>query len=168
MGDERLQRDEIWRLVHGQHGLITRRQLISRGLSDKAIRHRIAVGRLHPVYRGVYAVGRPGLTQEGRWMAAVLVCGRDALLSHLTAAQLWRLRAADREPLHVSVPMHLAKRIPSVAVHRRAGLFPARRSGIPVTDAVSALLDAATLVPRPQLEAMINQGDKLGSSRRMA
>jgi len=60
--------------------VLTRRNLIELGFSVEAIRHRIARGRLHPVARGVYAVGWPQLTRERRWMAAVLACGDRAAL----------------------------------------------------------------------------------------
>lgn len=36
----------------------------------------------------MYAVGRPELTREGRWMAAILFCGEPAWLSHSSAAAL--------------------------------------------------------------------------------
>ncbi|HXQ88465.1 MAG TPA: hypothetical protein VN733_02400, partial [Solirubrobacterales bacterium] len=59
------------------------------GFTGSAIEHRLATGRLHLVTRGVYAVGRYQLGREGRWTAAVLACGPDALLSHRSAAALW-------------------------------------------------------------------------------
>jgi hypothetical protein len=44
---------------------------------------------LHQIARGVYAVGWPQLAREGRWMAAVLACGDESVLSHRSAAALW-------------------------------------------------------------------------------
>src|SRR3954468_18148276 len=79
----------IWALVKQQHGVIAHRQLLELGLSRRQIERRIASGRLHPVWRGVYAVGRPQLDRHGHWMAAVLACGPDAALSHGSAAELW-------------------------------------------------------------------------------
>ena len=37
--------------------------------------HRMRLGRLRAVHRGVYTIGHRLLTQDGRWMAAVLACG---------------------------------------------------------------------------------------------
>src|SRR5215212_9578539 len=88
----------VWELAGRQHGLVTRRQLLELGLSADAIKHRIAKGRLHPVWRGVYAVGRPELTRYGWLMAAVLACGPGAALSHESAAELWEIRER-RSPL---------------------------------------------------------------------
>jgi len=88
-----------------QHGVVTRAQLIERGLSAKAIAHRVRSGRLHRLGRGVYAVGRPDVGQYGRWMAAVLSCGPEALLSHRSAAALWGIAKSSREmEIEVVVP----------------------------------------------------------------
>ncbi len=73
-------------IARRQHWVVTAQQLASLGLSDEAIRHRLRSRRLHPVHRGVYAVGRPDLSREGRWMAAVLACAPGGALSHLAAA----------------------------------------------------------------------------------
>jgi len=67
-------------------GVITRAELRECGLPDDAIKHRVGSGRLHRVYRGVYAVGHPHLTPEGRFLAAVKACGSRAVLSHFSAA----------------------------------------------------------------------------------
>src|SRR5512133_277689 len=93
-----------WDLAGRQHGVVARRQLLARGAHPQAIKHRVATGRLHPVMRGIYAVGRPQLTQRGRWMAAVLACGPGAALSHFSAAALWGIGTQGERPLEVSIP----------------------------------------------------------------
>ena len=112
-------------------------------------------GRLHPVVRGVYAVGRPELTRHGRWMAAVLSCGPEAVLSH---------ESADRGArIEVSVPAHVARRRPGLVVHRRAELHAGeltQHKGIPVTSPALTLLDLAGRLERDPLEAAINEADK--------
>jgi predicted transcriptional regulator of viral defense system len=89
---------KAWKLAVAQHGVIARRQLLELGFSPRAIEHRLAKGRLFPIRRGVYAVGRPDLTRHGRWMAAVLACGDHAFLSHESAAALYRIRDAEASP----------------------------------------------------------------------
>src|SRR4051794_26434919 len=81
--------DGVWVLAERQHGVVSRQQLLDAGLSRRGIQHRLKRGRIHSVESGVYAVGRPALTREGRWMAAVLACGPGAMLSHRSAAALW-------------------------------------------------------------------------------
>lgn len=115
-------RPELWRLARGQHGVVTRQQLLANGYTSKSIHHRIAIGGLHPVLAGVYAIGRPALTQPGRWMAAVLSCGPDAVLSHESAATLWMIRPAKRRQVDVSVPYRVRRTRPGIAIHRRSTL----------------------------------------------
>ena len=79
----------LWRLSARQHGVVTRRQLLDHGLSAEAVEHRLARGRLHRLGHGVYAVGRPEVSREGRWLAATLECGPDSALSHSSASELW-------------------------------------------------------------------------------
>src|SRR5690348_13495244 len=85
-----------WRLARAQHGVVTRRQLLALGFSSNGIRHRLETGRLHRVFTGAYVVGWPQTTREQRWMAAVLVCGDGAVLSHGSAAALWRIGREGR------------------------------------------------------------------------
>src|SRR5207247_11204601 len=93
MRDKRVEGPDaaIARIAARQHGVVTVGQLRAAGLDRNAVGRRLAAGRLHRVYRGVYAVGHAGLSDEGRWTAAVLACGEGAVLSHRSAAELLRL-----------------------------------------------------------------------------
>jgi very-short-patch-repair endonuclease len=170
MGTKKLQpwSKGVWELAGRQHWVVTRAQLVVLGMGSEAIRHRIRIGRLHPVMRGVYAVGRNEIDSRGRWMAAVLACGPHALLSHHSAAALLGIRGERPGPIDVVVPDDVARRRPGIRVHRRAGLgcpsgwserWPA--SGfvdrIPVTGPVSTLVDLAMCIPAIELEAAINE-----------
>ena len=164
MGYQRLQSSSkaAWELTRKQHGVITRAQLLELGFSAPAIKHRLEKRRLHVVWRGVYAVGRPELTQRGRWMAAVLVCGPDAALSHDDAAALWKIRSARDGEIHVSIVVGTFRARPRVTLHRRTAFETTRRHGIPVTAPVCTLVDLAARLTQDQLEAAVNQADKLG------
>lgn len=154
---------ELWELVRRQHGVVARRQLLELGLSSDAIAHRIKVGRLHPVWRGVYSVGRPEVSRHGRLMAAALKCGPAALLSHRSAASLWGL-LAWQEVVDVVVP-YLAPRHPrGIRVHRRLDLGPQHRrwlDGLPVTDPISTLVDVACGTSETLLARAIREADRL-------
>jgi very-short-patch-repair endonuclease len=153
----------VWDLAVRQHGVVTRAQLLGLGVSSKAITHRVARGRLHRVRQGVYAVGRPELSRYGSLMAAVLSCGPDSALNYDTAAGLWRIRPESRNLIEVSIPAHASRRRPGIRAHRRAlteeDVTQCHR--IPVTTPVRTLVDLATRLPRLQLEAAINEADKL-------
>ena len=165
MAHKRLQPEsaELWALVGRQHGVVTRAQLLAHGLSGASIQRRLVAGRLHPLWRGVYGVGRPEVSSHGRWMAAVLCCGAQALLSHSSAAALWGILAWDGS-IHIVLPHSVSRRRPGIRVHRRLGLDAEHRrqvDGIPVTDPVSTLIDIAACRPRDVLGLAIREADRL-------
>jgi len=155
---------KIWVLVRRQHGAIARRQLLHLGLSARQVERRIAAGRLHPVWRGVYAVGRPLLDRRGRWMAAVLACGPDAALSHGSAAALWGFGVEKKDAIDVSVPAGRRSGLHGLRVHRRKeGVLGevTVHEGIPLTSPIRTLIDQATHLRPMQLERAVNEADKL-------
>jgi very-short-patch-repair endonuclease len=153
----------IWNLVATQHGVVARWQLLESGLSRSAIDRRLVRGQLHPVFRGVYAVGRPQLTQAGWWMAAVLARGPGAALSHSSGAALWSI-GKTRRLIEVSVPASRRARHRGIIVHRRAlsNGEVTSQLGIPVIAVVPTLIDLATQLNRDALEAAISEADKRG------
>ncbi len=143
--------------------MLTRADLVGLGFSPAAIKHRVATGRLHPVMRGVYAVGRPDLTREGWWMAAVLACGEGAMLSHGSAAALWGIGKERWGRIDISIRRHGEHRRAGLRVRSRPSLPEedvTRRNGIPVTCLVRTLLDRATEVGPETLERAVNEADK--------
>ena len=156
--------ENAWRLARAQHGVIGRSQLLDLGFTKSGIEHRVRVGRLHPVVRGVYAVGRAKLPREGRWMAAVLACGPGAALSHRSAAALWGFGNEHPHYIDVSVRRTSETNIPGVRCHRRPSL-PSNevdlRLNIPLTTPVRTFLDLATVTGPKSLERSINEADKL-------
>jgi hypothetical protein len=151
-----------WRLVREQHGVVTRAQLLALGFGPRSIEHRVDSGRLHPISRGLYAVGRPDLTQKGRWMAAVLVCGDGAMLSHRSAAELWGIGKEERGRIDLTVRREARIKREGLKVRARASLPDAsvmRRDGVPVTNPIQTLIDLATELKPLKLERSVNQAD---------
>lgn len=145
-----------WELARRQHGVLAHSDLIRLGFSAKAIKHRVRIGRLHPVFRGVYAVGRPHLNREGRWMAAILACGPGAALSHRSAAALWGFGKESEDYIDVSVRRDSEARIRGVRCHRRPTLSPSAittRLNIPLTQPVQTFLDLAAVTGPKALSA---------------
>jgi very-short-patch-repair endonuclease len=136
------------------------------GLTSRGVEHRVARGRLHPIGRGIYAVGRPELTQQGRWMAAVLACGGpgNAALSYSSAAALFKIGVEQAAAIEVTRFSPDPIRVPGIKVYRRPTLMPdwwGYCEGIPVTSPVQTLIDLATRHGRPAIERYVNEADRL-------
>ena len=56
--------------------------------STGMVKREIAAVRLHRVFRGAYAMGHPHQSERSRLMAAVLACGKGAVISHRFATAL--------------------------------------------------------------------------------
>lgn len=158
----------IWRLARRQHGVVSRSQLLGLGLTRSAISHRLRAGRLWRLHRGVFAVGRPDLTREGAWLAAVLACGEGAALSHRSAAALWGIR--ERRPParpQVSVPTNAGRSGPrGVDLRRALTLTPedvTLRDRIPVTTLARTLTDLAAAADAKDLKAALRQSERVHS-----
>jgi very-short-patch-repair endonuclease len=151
----------IAELAERQYGVISRAQLLALGLERWAIWHRLQIGRLHPIHRGVYAVGHRVLAREGRWMSAVLAVGEDAVLSHNAAAAHLGIRYPADPGIEVTSPRRV--RAPSgVSVHWRV-LPPDEVTmlrAIPVTTVPRTLLDLATVLDKRQVERAIEEADR--------
>lgn len=149
----------IAELAARQHGVVSRRQLISLGLGEDAIDTRLRLGRLHRLQRGVYAVGHEVVLREGRWMAAVLACGAGTVLSHRSAAALWRI-ASFSGAIEVTTPRNAR---PRGAIRRHCALLAPDEvtvsDGIPVTSAHRTLFDYAGLSSVDRLEAAIREAE---------
>ena len=144
-------------LAGRQHRLVSRRQLLAAGIGSEAIRHRLEVRRLHRHHPGVYSVGTYELDRPGRWLAAVLACGRGAVLSHRSAAALWRLRSERPGPVHVTVPGSRSSKRTGIVVHATRSLPGAetrRVNRVPVTSVERTLID---LAGDPEIDRLVEQ-----------
>ena len=151
----------IARLAARQHAVVALYQLIQVGLTAEAVRKRVAAGRLHPVHRGVYAVGHELLTIKGRWMAATLACGEAAVLSHRSAAELIGLRTASTwRAIDVTSPTRAGRKRAGIAVHAAKTLAPADVTAvdrIPCTAVPRTLLDLAEATGQRELQRAIER-----------
>jgi predicted transcriptional regulator of viral defense system len=153
-----------WDLVRGQHGVVARRQLMAIGYTRREIEQRLHNGRLHHISHGVYAVGQRELTPHGRWMAAALVCGEQAALSHRSAAELWGIGYEEQGRIDVTIRRRSMIRRAGIKVRARPALGAGavvHRFGIPVTHPVQTLIDVATELKPLRLERAVNEADKL-------
>jgi very-short-patch-repair endonuclease len=142
-----------------QHGVVTSAQLQEIGFTRSAISRWVAGARLHRVLPRVYAVGHSALSREARWMAAVLMAGEGAALSHESAALLWRVwrRAARR--IDVVAP-HRRRSAPGIRIHHARRLHPRDvtvHDNIPVTTVARTLVDLTDELTAHQLANVIHE-----------
>ncbi|MFL5834670.1 MAG: DUF559 domain-containing protein [Solirubrobacterales bacterium] len=152
--------DDRWlaALAEAQYGVVGRWQLLRAGWSDGAIEARVRHGRLHPLFAGVYRVGHGLLQREGRWMAAVLASGPDAVLSHGSAAALWMIRPNSRSTIDVTCP-HKSRTWAGIKRHHKA--LPAdeitAEEGIPVTSVPRTIFDLAATESDDVVENLLRE-----------
>ena len=151
-------------LAARQHGVVAIWQLVRIGFHRDAIKRRLAGGRLHRIHRGVYAVGHRRLTSWGRFMAAVLAGGPDALLSHRSAATLHNLKTGGSK-IEVISGSRGRPGPPGIVLHTTRDLPPPDRSeidGIPVTGLARTLVDLAAVVRRERLARAFEEAERIG------
>lgn len=155
----------ISRLAERQYGVVARRQLVARGVGNRAIGDRLARSLLVPLHRGVYAFGHRQLRIEGRWLAAVLAAGEGAVLSHRDAAALHGMRKRpDSQRVSVTSPAS-PRRIEGLWLFPRRPLIAedvTTVDGIPVTAPARTLVDLAPLLTPGQLQATMGEADRRG------
>jgi len=155
----------IAELAERQFGVVTRAQLMRAGISDHAITHRLRTSRLHPLHRGVYAVGHRAVSEPARELAAMLACGDQAVVSHHAAAARWEIRPPRKGEIDITVPVGRNRRRPGVRVHRAVHL-DARdirtRGPLRLTAPARTVLDLAGELPLRKLEQAIAEARARG------
>jgi predicted transcriptional regulator of viral defense system/very-short-patch-repair endonuclease len=152
------------RIAERQHGLVSHRQAAAIGLSRNAIARRVEQGRLHRVYRGVYAVGHLQHTAEARWMGSVMACGRGSFLSHLDGAALWKIYHGEGARVHVITTSRAGRALQGLCVHRPRRLDPEDvtiKDGIPVTTVARTLVDLTDVLGRDRVLRALREADYL-------
>jgi hypothetical protein len=171
---------QVAKLAGRQFNRISRAQLGELGLSEKAIVHRLAAGRLVRVDKGVFAVAPIREDDDwGRWMGATLTAP-GTVLSRTSAAAAWGTWSLPRRFETVTRPGRGGpRRHGGVLVFRSLTLEGdcTELRGIPITRIERTLLDLACGVSdralaramrealRLELTTMGALGDSLGRYR---
>jgi len=153
---------EVAALADRQEGIVAWWQLRERGFRDRLIRRRVAAARLFEVFPWAYSLS-PRPSVRGRFMAAALSCGPQAVLSHHSAAAAWDLRPWPSGLIDVTVPGNRGER-PGLRIHR-ANLGDQERTAhdnFPVTSVTRTLIDLASLTDIRTLERLVDKADRHG------
>jgi predicted transcriptional regulator of viral defense system len=139
-------------IAGGNHGVVTRDQLVVAEISRHEVARCVKSGALLREYRGVYRVGHRAPSVESSYLAAVRACGEGALLSDSAAAYLYGLIKGQPPPAEVTTP---TQRSVQGLRTRRA------KSGIDRRDATTYRGIQITTVPKTivDLAAVLSPGD---------
>lgn len=143
------------RVAARQHSLFTRAQALAAGATDHMIQHRLATGRWVLVTRGVYRLAGVPVTWKQRALAACLISGAGAVVSHRSAAVLWGVSGFRPGPLDITVPPGRSGRNALARVHR-SEVDGVQRDRVPVTRPSRMLADLAGVVTGDLLEEAVD------------
>lgn len=154
------------RLASSQHGVFSRDQVLSCGVSNGSIARRLRAGVWEAAYPGVYRIAVVPATWKQALLAACLAWGPGAVISHVAAAALLGL-GFEEGVVQMSVPRG-RRRAYGHEVHRPMSLPDVDVTvldGIPVTTPVRTLIDLATCVDAEVLEDALDDALRRGLAR---
>jgi hypothetical protein len=136
---------EARRLALRQDAVATTRQLVSWGFSNDRVERRVAAGEWQRLFRGVVALQSGPLSWRQRARGALLYVGRDAALSHRSAAYVREVLPVPGSRIHVSVPhARTVMPQPGLVVHRRRTM-PWAGGRLRAVEADEAVIELAAL-----------------------
>jgi|tagenome__1003787_1003787.scaffolds.fasta_scaffold20608273_1 hypothetical protein len=141
----------VFTKAEAQEGLVSLAQAVEAGVPERSVQR---TAWLHPVTRGVYAVGHTNVSRRGLLWVAHLATG--APISHESAAWEWRLIPALTSPIHVTTAGSGRSRR-GIHVHRGRPAV-ATRDGLPVVTVAEVL----NRLPQPLLMRALREARYLG------
>ncbi|MET0628786.1 MAG: hypothetical protein ABW033_10050 [Acidimicrobiia bacterium] len=99
------------------HGVFPRSEALRLGASIRQIESRLASGRWIGIHEEVYAVAGAPPTPRRSLIAACFAVGRDAFVSHGSAARMWGLPGSDERVVEVTTRRWHRTRETSFVVH---------------------------------------------------
>jgi hypothetical protein len=158
-------------LAASQEGVIARRQLIGRGVSNDVVAHWLKTGYVFRFLPGVYSLGRPADRDESFWMAGVLYAGDGSILAGESAAQACGM-GSSTTGIDVVRPRGIQRSIRGLAPHhqaefivRRGSLEPddfAWKGPVPAMDPARLLIDLCGRVNGPRLRRYFIEAGRNG------
>lgn len=156
---------ELADLAAIQRGLISRPQAREAGLSTDAVQHLIDSGGWAAVTSRVLARTGAPRTDGQVLMAAVLDGGPGAVISHLTAARWWGLRACPLLPIHITRTSNSSRRTELARTHRVRDLpepWCTSLRDVPIVRPELLALQLFAVCSEPRAERLV---DRLWSDR---
>lgn len=158
--------------LDAQHGVITRQQLLSLGVSDRTISTWVRRGHLHRIFPGCFAETgpwreAPAALRHTMQLLAVQMTAPDVVARGATAALTWRLpvRSVPILPLVIRQPGHSL--LATARVERRE-LQPnhvVQRGGLTMLTMVHTIIDVAAQSPLPDALITVDAALRRGLRR---
>ena len=150
----------IARVAGRQDNVIALEHLLKAGLGEDAVAQRVKGGSMQRLHRGIFLLGAAPPTQMARARAAVMACREGAVLSHRSAAELFRLLPETGGEVDVTVVGRNPGFHPGIRLHRpralaRHDVTSVRR--IPVTSIARTICDLAATEPSRVVEAAFQE-----------
>lgn len=145
-----------------QKGVVSREQLLSPGLTSAMITRLIREGFLHPLHRGVYAVGHVALPRFGKEQAALLACGEGAVISGRSALYLWGINDMGPAEVEVTVAGRHRRKQRGIRLHRVATLD---RGDVRTRHGLSVVFPARALIEFAAVASFDELGDAVAEAR---
>lgn len=142
-----------------QGGIVSLDQLRDEGVSRQASK-RAKAASLHRVHRGVYAVGHRLASRITHLRAALLACGKGAVISHGTAAALHGFWDHWPHLIDVTVPVEAGRKIDKIRCRRCRYPEPEEievRHGLAVTTPARTLVDLAGIADLAALRKTVGR-----------
>jgi very-short-patch-repair endonuclease len=147
-------------LASAQHGVVSRAQARSLGISRSALANEMHRCWTVVTPRVLRLTGAPPTFRQ-RAHAAVLDGGAGAVLSHHSAAALWEIPGYRLDDMHITRPRGGTRRPVRLAIVHEPILVPAghvtiSEDGIPVTTPARTVFDLAAVVHPYRLERTLD------------
>jgi very-short-patch-repair endonuclease len=156
-----------WEIAARQHGVVRSSQL---GMSTAGIAKWVRAGRIHPLYRGVYAYGHAALSERGGWMAVLLAAGDGATLTGSAGGRLLGVMKRPVRIIDVLVPKPRRSQ-PGFRAHTCRGLDERDVvvvDGLRVATVARLLVDLTESMEADELALVIHEAAYLGKFSREA
>jgi hypothetical protein len=146
--------ESVRAILRSQYGVISRRQALEAGLSERQIDYKLKHGQWRKWYSGIYADASSPLSLHSTLTALSLWCGTHGAISHTSAAWLWEMRIPTFKTPTISVSNNRRRPSPDVNVHYCA--LPLRDvtnlGSIRLTTPSRVLVDLAGVLTEEELE----------------
>jgi predicted transcriptional regulator of viral defense system len=161
-------RARLTRIAEQFHGVFTREDALTAGLSSDQLDGAVAAGQYERIYPSVYAVSGAPRTMRLFQRAACVWAGPDGSLSHRSALAEHGLIGFKPDAIEVTTSARRCHGAP-IIVHRTNYLPPhhvVEREGLRLTDVERTLFDAGAVVPQHVVTRAVETAIRTGLTTR--